>query len=283
MVAEKTQSALRVAMSSVDMNDPSTRERIEKYKEERRNFLRQKINSEISGEKPSSMESRSSVGSVKSPDRDSVSSCDSVFTTNSIKPVEPSAQPAVISRCTESPRKRAFSEDVPSSHVNQTKAIKTEQFAGAKPMVIIDNPTSAAKAFKSTPESSSDSLASSHSCEVTESTEEINVKEKVAMWTTKKRACSTGVSTSDHGGLHKTKDEQTFSTVMKPVLKEAVSLPPEGFTKLPVLRKEVMSASMELSKKSTTTTTKLRTASSTSAGGGKKIKDMAAFFEGKQF
>ncbi|CAG7836078.1 unnamed protein product [Allacma fusca] len=278
LVAEKVQQALRVAMSSVDMNDPSTRERIEKYKEERRNYLRQKINSEI-GQKSPSSESKSSVCSMKSPDRDSISSTDSVFTTATVKIISPSESNGNINvnRCSESPRKRAFSEDIPSAYFNQIKTIKTDSFPAVKPMLMSPQ-TPPTKHSVNANISSSESM-SSMSAQEDGSQEEVNVKEKVALWAVRKRALSTNTSssttttTSEHN-IHKTKDDTPFP---KPILKEAVSLPPEGFTKLPILRREVTASSVEISK---TTTTKLR---SSSTNGGKKIKDMAAFFEAKQF
>jgi hypothetical protein len=253
-------------MSSVDMNDPSRRERIEKYKEERRIFLRQKISSEITEPphtpKPSlsstSDSAKCSILSLKSPDRTSFSSVenDSVFPPSEDQQQSGKKFNSTSSSTIESPRKRAFSEDVSpgSGSPNQsvTKSIKTEQ-----------------------------------------TIEEINVREKVAAWTTSDRRIYSHSASTSFMELGSPKSGA------KAGLKEAMSLPIEGFEssanntpkhQLLFRRDYSPTASLEITK------SKMISSSRTSGGGvgggysgnangnnGKKIKDIAAFFERKGF
>ncbi len=106
-----------MANTTVDNNDPNTRERIEKYKNNRRLFLREKF----STVQKSESESRSSVTS--SGDRESSSSIDSVFSAG-----QSSAEDKRVSS-SDSPRKRALSEDVTQQNKNQFKAFKAEEEA----------------------------------------------------------------------------------------------------------------------------------------------------------
>lgn len=256
-VPEKVQHAIRVAMSSVDMNDPSTRERIEKYKEERRTFLRQRITSEITLEGTS----------IKSPSSDDMSSGDTIALTaeevlgNRLNANDPSfsSSTTVTNMPTtnsstqiltltgsssnkspsDSPRKRAFSEDIPlhfsnsHSYSTRTKSIKTE-----------------ADFTKYSEESSSiQSLATQ---------EEINVKEKIALWALQKKEMSKSTLSCSEIFNRSSADPTSHKSFVKPIL-----------------RREVTTSSIEINK------CKLNVARG--EGGGKKIKDMAAFFEAKRF
>jgi len=215
-------------MSSVDMNDPSTRERIEKYKEERRTFLRQKICSEISGQKSPSSDGKESPSPKKSPSNDESFSIQTVFSK-----ITHTAE--IGSKFSESPRKRAFSEDVPPAYANSTKSIKTELIRPSNNQKELSN-------------------------KGLETAEDINVKEKIAMWTVQKKEMSRSTLS-----CAEIKDVNPSLTGNRPI---------EKFVK-PILRREVTTSSIEISK---STITRLGRTDS-----GKKIKDMAAFFEGKQF
>ena len=111
-----------MANTTVDNNDPNTRERIEKYKNNRRLFLREKF----SGVQKTDSESRSSVTSTKSStgDRESSSSIDSVF---SFTAGQTTPEDSKRLSSSDSPRKRALSEDFTQQNKNQFKAFKAEE------------------------------------------------------------------------------------------------------------------------------------------------------------
>lgn len=274
LVPEKVQNALRVAMSSVDMNDPNTRERIEKYKEERRSFLRQRITSEINllgseiiqklddeekDKQPTSViyppatttpsnfsdilsnqataTSVSSTTTISSTTRsNSCSTQVMTFTTSNNKSISSG----------DSPRKRAFSEDIPTppfsnSYFTKTKSIKTEP------------------EFKKYSEESSITKSST-----TTTQEEINVKEKIALWTLQKKEMSKStLSCAEIANNESSTIESTISH--KPFVK-------------PILRREVTTSCIEISK------CKLNVPREDVGGSsGKKIKDIKDFFESKKF
>jgi len=247
------QQALRVAMSSVDMNDPRTRERINKYKEERRTYLRQQVTSDPNGNDPTTedpTESKTSPhNSLKSIEIStcSISSVESVSLDGT--KTTSNATETTSSRVVESPRKRAFTDDVPVPIVNHTKAIKTEIVKSSISM--LPKKFTAISVVSSTATVAKDEPA-----------DEINVKEKIALWTHQKTPASM--------------EEKAVTKLYRPVLKESPSLPVEVFAN-PVLRREITSSSMGISR------TKETVKVSRPEGGAKKIKDMAAFFEAKRF
>jgi hypothetical protein len=280
-VPEKVQQALRVAMSSVDMNDPSTRERIEKYKEERRTFLRQKITEGISQKSPTSpIEGK--YPSLSDADG-SLSPVDSVFSTSSSGKVttttttmmtsstinsnnSTSEAPAMKLLISDSPRKRAFTEGIPpTTPPNSTKTVKKEdaKILQSQPIVAKiyspEGPTKPKKDDSGSPQ------------------EEINVKEKIAMWTHQKRK---EVSRSTHSSSCTEISKEMTTTTMRERPQESYLIEKNK----PVLRREVTTSSIEIKSKVT------RVGGNVGGGGGlgrtesgKKIKDMAAFFEGKKF
>lgn len=312
--SEKGGSALRVAMSSVDMNDPSRRERIEKYKEERRSFLRQKINSELTAQQKSPTEGGAQqIVFLKSPISDA-----------------PETEPINIStnRTSESPRKRAFSEDFPTTGNNNTtnKSIKTDPFSlKCAFLASTTTTTSSTKVIETSLNTAGgkETLSSSSSTTVTSSTksvdtaEEINVRERVAMWSStssqpQKKESQPQQPSGIVGGqqrLQSTTSSFTISTsssatttspqaivnngsvnsaggtnnntslVNSAKLVGALSTSTTEFPKVskPLLRRELTTSAIEVSK------SKLTKVGRTNSEGAKKIKDMAAFFEAKQF
>lgn len=302
MNAEKC-PALRVAMSSVDMNDPSRRERIEKYKEERRSFLRQKINSELTAQQKSPTDGAQQLVSLKSP----------------VSDVSDSEHSSLVcsNRVSESPRKRAFSEDSPTGvGVNTTnKSIKTDPFS--LKCAFLSSSTTTTSCTKVTETSLNptgdgglESVSSStivSSMTKSETAEEINVRERVAMWSSssptsqssqKKENQQCGgnqrVVSSTATMTHSTSSSSISSTscslssgghaslgtpVSPPKHVGAISTSTTEFPKAskPVLRRELTTSAIEVSK------SKLTKVGRTNSEGTKKIKDMAAFFEAKQF
>jgi len=283
IVPEKVQQALRVAMSSVDMNDPSTRERIEKYKEERRTFLRQKINEGISQKSPTSP-SESKDPNKPSPDG-SYTSIESVFSSSKVTTATINSSSTGSSGNAdasndistsklpnfESPRKRAFSEDIPVLYSNSTKSFKTEE--SSTPLV--------AKIYSSVGEAVHKGNLSSPE-QVTSPQDEINVKEKIALWTLQKK---NETCRSTRSCTELTKEVVLTRQKCPPVTRD---LECKSFNVKPILRREVTTSSIEIKSKMTRVTgANTGGVSPVSTLGrsesGKKIKDMAAFFEAKKF
>ncbi|CAL8099899.1 unnamed protein product [Orchesella dallaii] len=292
-VTDKSQQALRVVMSSVDMNDPSRRERIEKYKEERRSFLRQKINSELTSQKPGDNLSMS----PKSPDNLSLQSLDSPIDPfkvkcGSITPDSESNSTGSLNRFSESPRKRAFSEDCPIGGSNTTKSIKTDPFS-LKCAFLGSTTTSSTKlvetSISTTTVTSTDAITSTTG--KVETAEEINVRERVAMWSTqKKKELVRNTEYHKDGNVQGQRLQSastfTLSQSTQSVVscgtnnKGALTTSTTEFPKVskPLLRRELTTSAIEISK------SKLTKVGRTNSEGTKgKIKDMAAFFENKQF
>ncbi|ODM89527.1 GTPase-activating protein CdGAPr, partial [Orchesella cincta] len=293
---DKSQQALRVVMSSVDMNDPSRRERIEKYKEERRSFLRQKINSELTSQKPG--DNNMSM-SPKSPDNLSLQSLDSPVDhpskgkCGSITPESSESNSmGSLNRSLESPRKRAFSEeDCPlGSGSNTTKSIKTDPFS-LKCAFLGSTTTSSTKLVETSVSTSADSVTTIKSVETAE---EINVRERVAMWSSsQKKELVRNTEYHNKEGNMQVQGQQRLQSASTFTLsqstqsvancgtnnKGALSTSTTEFPKVskPLLRRELTTSAIEISK------SKLTKVGRTNSEGTKKIKDMAAFFEAKQF
>lgn len=269
-------------MSSVDMNDPNTRDRIEKYKEERRLFLRQKLGTET-GDLPKGCYNSELIkafvtGVTNSAERSFNKTSSDNYSDNVVLQANlrnANVTEEQIKSCIDSPRKRAFSEDAHQGKcsVNQNKAIKTE------------NPAS----FENNNQLASNNVPSTSltlsSANLELVSEEINVREKVALWST---AVVGSVEKKPYSSPYVDSLQRSTTSRSKPILVERCSLPVEPTMKIssstgavqpPVttgLRRELTTGSIDMEKlKLSTKVNNLRD--------NKKIKDMAAFFEGKHF
>jgi len=249
-VPEKMLHLFEVANTMVDNSDPNTRERIEKYKNNRRLFLREKYSglprSESESISSSSCKSSSSSGGGPpgETNRDSSSSIESVF----------SVTPGIDrSSAADSPRKRALSEDV-CLHLsqNQFKAFKSEENGSSSSTLPLCYPDK--KVLPRGP--------------VTTTTPNIN-----------KKLAEVSKGTSGSSG----KVEPPHPPLGYNSRLNIKSCPPGSLREAEII--SVTTATVEVP-------TKCHWTSNPSIGGrqpvttvesGKKIKDIAAFFEKKQF